>query len=356
MSSPALVGLGNPLLDIQVRNGEAVLEKYNLKANDAILVDEKQASIYDHIEKEYETAYVAGGAAQNACRMAQYVLPEGSTAFIGCVGKDEFASKLEEANKREGLKSAYMFAEDAPTGACAVIITGHHRSLVTRLGAAESFKPSHFEKPEIKALLDGAKYFYMEGYFLTHGLESAKLVAKRTAESSQMFAMNLSAPFIPQFFKSQVDEIMPYVDILIGNETEAEHYAAAAGWNTKDLGVISNKLAHLPKANNTRPRLVIITQGPENTFVSSPSMVAQPELSSHPHPHKSYAVTSLASDSIVDTNGAGDAFAAGFMGGLVRGLGVDECIELGHRCGGMCVQQVGPQLKWPKEDVLKGLI
>jgi adenosine kinase len=47
----------------------------------------------------------------------------------------------------------------------------------------------------------------------------------------QPFAMNLSAPFIPQFFKSQVDEMMPYVDVLIGNESEAEAYAASHDWN-----------------------------------------------------------------------------------------------------------------------------
>lgn len=47
--------------------------------------------------------------------------------------------------------------------------------------------------------------------------------------------MNLSAPFIPQFFKSQVDEMMPYVDVLIGNESEAEAYAASHDWNVSYL-------------------------------------------------------------------------------------------------------------------------
>lgn len=47
--------------------------------------------------------------------------------------------------------------------------------------------------------------------------------------------MNLSAPFIPQFFKSQVDEILPYVDVLIGNESEAEAYAASHEWDVRPL-------------------------------------------------------------------------------------------------------------------------
>jgi adenosine kinase len=55
---------------------------------------------------------------------------------------------------------------------------------------------------------------------------------------------------------------------------------------------------------------------------------------------------------IVDTNGAGDAFAGGFLGAYVLGKTIDEAVEVGHRLGQMCVGQVGPQLKWPKENVL----
>lgn len=56
---------------MQVNNGEETLKKYDLKANDAILVEEKHESIYDHVREKYEITYVAGGAAQNAARAAQ---------------------------------------------------------------------------------------------------------------------------------------------------------------------------------------------------------------------------------------------------------------------------------------------
>lgn len=71
--------------------------------------------------------YVAGGAAQNAARCAQYVLPEGSTIYLGAVGKDNLADQLRTANKKEGLKELYQVVDDKPTGACAVVITGHDR-------------------------------------------------------------------------------------------------------------------------------------------------------------------------------------------------------------------------------------
>ncbi len=55
---------------------------------------------------------------------------------------------------------------------------------------------------------------------------------------------------------------------------------------------------------------------------------------------------------IVDTNGAGDAFAGGVVGALVLGKSIDEAINVGHKLGGMCIGQVGPILKFPKENVL----
>lgn len=66
--------------------------------------------------------------------------------------------------------------------------------------------------------------------------------------------MNLSAPFIPQFFKSQVDEILPYVDILIGNESEAEAYAAAHDWNVSHffLSLLFYSLVMKRKTNEQR--------------------------------------------------------------------------------------------------------
>lgn len=119
--------MGNPLLDMQVVNKPELLDKYGLKPNDAILAEGKQGDIYADLQANYQVEYVAGGAAQNAARGAQYVLPEGSTAYLGAVGSDKLADQLRAANDKEGLQSAYQVVDDKPTGACAVIITGHDR-------------------------------------------------------------------------------------------------------------------------------------------------------------------------------------------------------------------------------------
>jgi len=346
MSAPSysLFAMGNPLLDIQVRNGEALLEKYKLKANDAILATESHAPIYEEITSKYDITYVAGGAGQNAARAGAYVLPPNSVVYTGAVGDDELADQLRGANEREGVDSQYYIVKGEKTGACAVVLTNHDRSLVTTLRAAERFNKEHLSSPIIASLIDNAKYIYVGGFFLTHGIESALVVAKKASVAGKVFVTNLSAPFIPQFFKEQLDSLLPYCDIVIGNESEAESYATAQGLpETKDLAAIAKYIATSPKANPSRPRIVVITHGNKPTIVvSSEDLETVKVFPIHVLPHSQ----------IVDTNGAGDMFAGGFVGALILGKSVDEAVEVGHKLGSMCVGQIGPQLKWPKENVL----
>ena len=155
--------------------------------------------------------------------------------------------------------------------------------------------------------------------------------------------LNLSAPFIPQFFQVQLQQIMPYVDVVIGNESEAEAWAVATGQpEQKDPAPVAASIAALPKANPARPRTVIITQGSKATTVVSSTEPTKPKV---------YDVLPLKDEQIVDTNGAGDAFAGGFLGAYILGKSQDECIEAGHKLGSMCVQQVGPQYQWPKVNI-----
>lgn len=346
MSTPSypLFCLGNPLLDMQVRDGEALLKKYDLKSNDAILAEEKHAAIYDDLKQNYEVTYVAGGAAQNAARGAAYVLPPNSVVYTGSVGADDLAEQLKIANKREGLAEVYQVTPGEKTGACAVVITGHDRSLVTNLRAAEKFEQSHLSSEKVAPLIEAAKFFYVEGYFLTHGTASALELSGKAAAAAKTFVLNLSAPFIPQFFGAQLQQILPHVDVLIGNEAEAEAWATANGVSDpKDLALVAKTIVGLPKTNTSRPRTVVFTQGADSTLVVTSDKPDEPKL---------YQVHALSNEQIVDTNGAGDAFAGGFVGALVAGKSLNEAVEAGHKMGAMCVQEVGPQYKWPKVQIL----
>jgi adenosine kinase len=215
------------------------------------------------------------------------------------------------------------------------------------------FHPAHLAKAEVAALIHGAQYFYIGGFFLTHGIESALEVAKQASAAGKTVVLNLSAPFIAQFFKVQLEELLPHVDILIGNESEAAAYAEAAGLGTAPLAEVASTLAVFSKSNASRPRVVVITQGPDSTLVASSSPSASPaNLGPQDSNPKVYPVPKLADDKIVDTNGAGDMFAGGFLGAIAQGKTLDEAIEIGHKLGQMCCGQIGPKLQFPKVPIV----
>merc|ERR1719460_3211469 len=120
--------------------------------------------------------------------------------------------------------------------------------------------------------------------------------AKHCASVGKTYCLNLSAPFLCQFFKDQMSSVLPFTDVVFGNETEAAAYAESFELNTSDIGEIAMKIAQLPKENGSRSRLVVITQG------SDPVIAVE-----HGKLH-SFPVAPIPKEEIVDTNGAGDAF------------------------------------------------
>jgi len=119
------------------------------------------------------------------------------------------------------------------------------------------------------------------------------------------------------------------------------------------LSQVASTLSAFSKSNASRPRLVIITQGASSTLVSSSSpSPSSSNLKATDENPKTYPVPKLAHDKIIDTNGAGDMFAGGFLGALALGKDLDEAIGVGHRLGQMCCGQIGPKLDFPKVKVL----
>ena len=149
----------------------------------------------------------------------------------------------------------------------------------------------------------------------------------------QTFVLNFSAPFIAQLFTRQLQDIIPYTDVIIGNEAEAEAWASATRTPglPRDLPAIARSIALLPKSNPSHPRTVIFTQGARETVMVTSDEPDNPQF---------FPVNLLRDDQIVDTNGAGDAFAGGFVGALVTGRNLRDSILAGHALACACVQQV----------------
>lgn len=157
-----LLGMGNPLLDISATVEDDFLSKYEMKANDAILASEKHQNLYSELTENYKADFIAGGSVQNALRVAQWLLEKPKvTTFFGCVGEDKYAKILEEAARKDGVNVQYQITAKQPTGTCAVLLTGKHRSLCANLAAANCFTIDHVRKPENRTLMEKAQYYYI---------------------------------------------------------------------------------------------------------------------------------------------------------------------------------------------------
>jgi len=329
-----LLGVGNPLLDISSKVPMEVLEKYEVKSGDIILAEEKHAGIYDELVKDYSPEYIAGGATQNSIRVCAWMLKaagrENACAFAGCVGDDANGKKLAECAEAGGVQVCYQVDNATPTGVCGVLVDPtNERTLVTRLDAANNFTLSHLETPEVQKVLVSSKVVYSAGFFLTSGgPDCTALLGNHCAEFGKRFCLNISAPFIAQFFGEQLDATLPHVDILFGNETEAAALGEAKGWGT-DVATVALKAAAGAKASGRFARAVVFTQGSDATLVAYQGVVT------------SHAVPKLDKDKIVDTNGAGDAFVGGFLSRLVLGKEFDECVKAGHFSARQIIQRSG---------------
>ncbi|KAL8946261.1 MAG: hypothetical protein Q9222_007321 [Ikaeria aurantiellina] len=323
----------------------SLLSKYDLKPNDAILASDTHMPLYNDLLSR-KHALIAGGAAQNTARGAQYILPPNTVLYIGCVGKDEYAQKLHSACSAAGLRVEYRVDEIQPTGRCGVLINGHNRSMCTHLAAANEYKLEHLQSPEIWPLVQKAKVYYVGGFHLTVCVPAVMALAKEAAANKdKVFIMNLSAPFIPQFFKSQLDETSPYWDYVIGNETEAAAWAEAEGGEIKGktVGETAVYMAGLKKVNEGRKRIVVITQGTDPTVVA-----IQGEGKA-----KEFPVREIGKEEIYDTNGAGDAFAGGFVAGIVGGKSLEESVDMGQWLAKLSIKELGPQFPSPKQTYSK---
>jgi len=332
MASPAILGMGNPLLDISAEVTQETFDKYGLQPGNAILAEEKHKPLYDELAAAKDVKYIAGGATQNSIRVAQWMLQEpGMTAYMGCIGDDDFGRKLQDACKADGVQAQYLVDKATPTGKCAVTILDKERSLTTELSAANNYKASHLQEPAQMKVLEGAKIVYSAGFFITVSPESMDIASEKTVANKSVYCLNLSAPFIVQVppFRAQLEKLLPAVDYLFGNEDEARAYAEAVGWETTDVEFIATRLSLVPMKGGKPPRKVVITQGCDPTVVAIRGKVT------------TFPVVALPKEKLVDTNGAGDAFVGGFLAALVKGKDVEGCCKAGAHSASVIIQHSG---------------
>ncbi|TPX75253.1 adenosine kinase [Chytriomyces confervae] len=317
MSAPAsfsLLYFGQPLLDISAKVSVKVLKQYGLNSNDMILADESHQPLYKEVQDHRNVTYLAGGSCQNSARGSQWLLPANSTCYVGCVGRDDAAKKLREAAHADGLRVEFVVDESLPTGKCAVLITGQDRSM-----AASKMSATTLESNEIWSLVENAQIFYTVGFLLKGSHDAIMKVAEYSSANNKVFAFNLSAPFLPEVFREELAQVIPHCDYLFANNLK-----------TSSIRDIAMHLAKIPRANaSSRPRTVIITQGPDPVIVATL------------HGVKSYIVPQVRFSDIVDTNGAGDGFCGGYLAALAVGKSTRLCVRSGLFVAGEILKQEG---------------
>ncbi|TNN56142.1 Adenosine kinase [Liparis tanakae] len=311
--------MGNPLLDISA------------------VVDKDFLDKFEEIVKKFKVEYHAGGATQNSIKVAQWMIqePHNVGTFFGCIGKDKFGDILKQKAEEAHIDAHYYEQDEEPTGTCAACITGDNRSLVANLAAANAYKKEkHLDLAENWKLVEKANVYYIAGFFLTVSVESILKVARHASEKNKLFCLNLSAPFICQFFKDNLMQVMPYVDVLFGNETEAAAFAKEQDFDTEDIEEIAKKAQALPKDNKKRQRIVVKKDSKYGGAIFLFFRVASDKFETFP-------VLPIDPEKIVDTNGAGDAFVGGFLSELVRDKPMDQCVKAAHYAANVIIRQAG---------------
>jgi len=335
------LGIGNPLLDITAHTTDEVLAKFELEKGTAILADPKHMDLYPLVQASPDVRYCPGGSSMNTARATQWMLSStlpGCTAFVGCIGKDESGKILRTAVTDSGVKPLFLETDERPTGRCAALIVDKERTLVTSLAAAELYKVDHLRtNPDVQEALASAKVYYSEGFFTTVSPEALIDLGKRAMAEGKDFMFNISAPFLPNFYWNDMSKIIEYVDYLFCNETEAATVAKKMQWaDPENLDVTVQNMCALPRAEGSKVgRTVVITHGAKDTVVCGPATDGKV---------RHFSPIKCSADEVVDTNGAGDCFVAGFISQFIQGADLDVCIAAGHYCAWKVIQEVGCSL------------
>lgn len=191
------------------------------------------SSRYEDLTKLDSVEYMAGGSCQNSLRVTSWILSKSHSdgmaiTFFGAVGEDDFAKKMEQKALADGLNVVYQRNKTTKTGTCAVILTGHDRSLCANLAAAETFTLDQINQKVNRKIVENAGYFYVTGIFLTVSLASVFDIAKHALSMDAPFLINLSAAFVPETYNKELIEVLPYADVIFGNENEAHAFAKMA--------------------------------------------------------------------------------------------------------------------------------
>jgi fructokinase len=319
-SSPAVtksfdvVGIGNAIVDVLVQADEAFLESHGLTKGTMALIDEAQAErLYASVGVGLETS--GGSAANTLAGLAQL---GGRAGFIGRVRDDQLGAIFAHDIRAVGARFDTPAASLGPsTARCLILVTADaQRTMCTYLGASVGLDPEDLDLDLVRQ----AKVLYLEGYLWDS--EDAKRAFITAAEvmrqSGGEVALSLSDAFCVDRHRDSFLELVDgHVDILFANEMEITSL-----YRSESFEAAADQV-------RGRCRVAALTRSALGSVIlSGDQTIHVPPFQLGP---------------LVDTTGAGDLYAAGFLYGYTQGESLERCGQIGSLCAGQVVTQLGPR-------------
>ena len=291
-----VVGIGNAMVDAIIPSNKTEIEKHNINRDSMNLIDE---NLKNNLHKNYTIKEMAGGGSLGNS-MFGITSFGGNGSFIGKIKNDEIGVYLQKDMMKEGLKFPLGFTSpDISTGCCTIFVEEDGtRTMCTFLGAGTLIGPEDIKEDDIK----NHKIAYLEGYLWDN--ENAKKAMKKMVDickaDDQKIAFTLSDLFCVDRHRDSFQELINNdVDILFANEDEIKSMAQTSSFE--------ESLEYAKSLNIT----AAITKGSSGSVVVSNGSVTE--------------ITAQKVDKVVDTTGAGDLFAAGFLYGYSKNKNMEEC-------------------------------
>jgi adenosine kinase len=320
-----VLGIGNAIVDVLARAEEDFLLEQGMRKGGMALIDAGRAeAIYQAMGPAVE---VSGGSAANT--IVGVASLGARAAFIGKVKDDELGRTFAHDIRAAGVTFATTPAADgAPTGRCYVLVTPDgERTMNTFLGAAQDLHPADIDADTVAA----SAITYLEGYLWDpRNAKDAFLKAATIAhDAGRIVALTLSDAFCVDRWRDEFLHLMRSrtVDLIFANETELHSL-----YQTADFEAAAAALrADVEAAVVTRSENGCLVIGPDGTE----------------------AVPAFPVERVVDTTGAGDLFAAGFLCGLARGADDRSCGRLGALAAAEVIQHLGARPEASLKDLAR---
>jgi sugar/nucleoside kinase (ribokinase family) len=306
-----ILGIGNALVDVMTLiEGDYILNEFKLPKGSMQLVDREKSEGIKAATQIFPRTWTSGGSAANTIH--GLAMLGADTGFIGSIGRDETGDFFENDMKKAGVNTLLIRRNSVTGTAVALITRDSERTFATHLGAAVELTADDL-KP---MLFDGYDILYLEGY-LINNFPLIEMSCKLAKENNMLIALDLASyNVVEESLESFKKIVKGYVDILFANELEAKAFTGLE--HEKALTVLSGM-----------SETVILKTGAEGSWLKRDNELIK--------------VTAFPVNCI-DTTGAGDLYAAGFLYGLAKGLNLERCGILGSLMAGSVIEIVGARM------------